>query len=123
MSGTTTPAGFAAELNTIAVVVDTAVGAVIKKGALNIKNEARSRAGAAHSNPGKSAAVQHINFDMTGKTSAEIGYDKGGPGSLGTFNEYGSAGNSPDNALGSAIESEAPKVAAYMTAAVDKLWR
>lgn len=122
MSGTTTPAGFAAELARIAGSVDTVVEPVIKKGALQVKTTARSRVAGAHSNAGKAAAGNYINFDMRGRLAAEIGYDKPG-GALGTLNEYGSAGNSPDNALGTALETEAPVVGRYVWEAVGRLWR
>lgn len=116
-----TPAQFAAELVSVAGKVDTTVGQVVKKGALNVKTAARSRAAAAHSNVGKAAAAAFINFDMRGPTHAEIGYDKPG-GSLGTMNEYGSAGNSPDNALGTALETEGARIGTYLSQAVEGLW-
>ena len=122
MSGTTTPAGFAAELARIASGVDKVIEPVIKKGALEVKNQARSTVAAAHSNAGKAAAASFINFDMRGKLAAEIGYDKPG-GALGTLNEYGSAGNSPDNALSRALEAEGGKVGRYVWEAVGSLWR
>lgn len=117
-----TPGEFAADLRSIAGRVDSVVSPVITKGALQVKTQARARAAAAHSNAGKAAAAQHINYDMRGKLAAEIGYDKGGPGSLGTFNEYGSAGNSPDNALSTALETEGARVGKYLWEAVARLW-
>lgn len=123
MSGTTTPAGFAAELARIAASIPTVVEPVVKKGALQIKNAARARVRSAHSHPGKVQAASFINFDMRGKLAAEIGYDKGDAGSLGTFNEYGSAGNAPDNALSTALTAETPVAARYLWEAVGRLWR
>jgi hypothetical protein len=39
------------------------------------------------------------------------------------MNEYGSAGNTPHNDLGKALDAEAPAVAKYIGEAVDRLWR
>lgn len=117
---TLTPAQMAAELQRVSAATDKAVSAVIKKGALQIKNNAR--ASVSSSNAGKSAAGDHINFDMTGPLEAEIGYDKMA-GSLGTMNEYGSAGNAPKRDLSNALEREAPVTEEYLAEAVDALWR
>lgn len=110
----------AAELKRVSAGTDKAVSAVVKKGALVIKNTAR--ASVSSSNAGKAAAGDFINFDMKGTMEAEIGYDKMA-GSLGTMNEYGSAGNAPKRDLANALEREAPVVAKYVSEAVDQLWR
>lgn len=109
-----------AELQRVSAATDKAVSDVIKKGALQVKNTAR--ASVSSSNAGKDAAGNFINFDMKGTMEAEIGYDKMA-GSLGTMNEYGSAGNAPKKDLSNALEREAPVTEKYMTEAVDALWR
>ena len=91
---------------------------VVKKGALEIKKTARATAGGSKSNAGR-----HINFDMVGADTAEIGYDKTGSGNLGTMREYGSAGNVPHNDLGQALESEAPTVEKFLVKALASSWR
>lgn len=115
-----TPGEMAAELRRVSAATDRAVSTVVKKGALEVKNKAR--ASVSSSNRGKAAAAHFINFDMRGTLEAEIGYDKPA-GALGTMNEYGSAGNTPHNDLGKALDAEAPAVAKYIGEAVDRLWR
>jgi hypothetical protein len=115
-----TPAQFAAELQRVSAGAEKAVAPAVKKGALNVKNNAR--ASLSSSNAGKQAAGAHINFDMLGTLDAEIGYDKPA-GALGTMNEYGSAGNAPKRNLGNALEREAPVLEKYVGEAVDGLWR
>ena len=117
---TMTPAQFAAECRSVAAAADRAVSAVVKRGANNVKTTARNTADS--SNAGKAAAVYHINFDMDGELAAEIGYDKPA-GSLGTMLEYGSAGNTPGNDLGMALEREAPNMDKFIADAVERLWR
>lgn len=115
-----TPGEFAAELQRVSAATDGAVGKSVEKGALNIKNNAR--ASLSSSNAGKSAAGAFINYDMRGTLDAEIGYDKM-DGSLGTMNEYGSAGNAPKRDLANALEREAPNLEKFAAEAVDDLWR
>lgn len=116
-----TPAEMAAEF--AAAEASHRVAQVVKKGALQVKNKARATVAGSHSNAGKIAAGRHINFDMIGNDEAEIGYDKGGAGNFGHFNEYGSAKWAPDRALSKALESEAPVVAKYIEGLVDRIWR
>ena len=117
---TMSPGEFAAELQRVSAATDAAIAKVVEKGALNIKNNAR--ASLSSSNAGKSAAGHFINYDMRGTLEAEIGYDKMA-GSLGTMNEYGSAGNAPKKDLANALEREAPATAKFAAEAVDDLWR
>ncbi len=116
---TMSPGEFAAELQRVSAATDAAIAKVVEKGALNIKNNAR--ASLSSSNAGKSAAGHFINYDVDG-LEAEIGYDKMA-GSLGTMNEYGSAGNAPKKDLANALEREAPATAKFAAEAVDDLWR
>lgn len=117
---TMSPAEFAAECRRIAAAADDTASPVVKRGANNIKLAARQNS--QHTYTGKQVATYHINYDMLAKLEAEIGYDKMA-GSLGTMNEYGSANNVPDNALGNALEEEAPKFAAWLAREVERLWR
>lgn len=115
---TYTPAQYAAVLAAAAAKAAPEAAKVVNRGALEVKKKARATAGG-HSNAGKAAAANHINYDMRGPWEAEIGYDKMA-GSLGTMNEYGSAGNTPGNDLGRALEAEGPVVERFLAEAVDK---
>lgn len=90
--------------------------AVVQKGALNVKNEAKA-------NVQKSAPVHNarahyaITYDTKiGATTvdAEIGYDKDHPtagrsAKLGNLLEYGSRNNPPHRDLGRALDAEEPR--------------
>jgi hypothetical protein len=91
------------------------VYAVVKRGALNVKNDWQKNA---RSSSGRHARLypSSISFDMKvgsalrGAVEAEIGPDKGRPqGALGNLLEYGSTHNPPHNDGGRALESEAPR--------------
>jgi len=115
-----TPSAYAKKLRKAAQDASPKTVLVLKKGALEIKKEARNTVAASHSNPGKAAAGYFINFEQIAKLAFEIGYDKPA-GALGTMNEYGSAGNSPDNALGMALDEEAAVVEKYLFKEIEKL--
>lgn len=96
--------------------------AVVAKGALNVKDEARA-------NVQRSAPVQNayayaaISYDLSDAgLEAEIGYDKDKRGgSLGNILEYGSRKNPPHRDLGRALDTEEPRFEAAIEAAAGKL--
>lgn len=109
-----TPQTMAAALLRAAAQASVEARAVIQKGALNIKNQAKD-------NVQKSAPVHNayahgaITYDtkLGGATltpSAEIGYDKDKRGGdLGNLLEYGSRKNPPHRDLGRALDVEEPR--------------
>ena len=109
-----TPETLAAALLKAAAEAVVGTRAIVQKGALNIKNEAKRNVEA--SAPIHNAhAAQAITYDshMGGSTLtpwAEIGYDKNKRGgSLGNILEYGSAHNPPHRDLGRAADNEEPR--------------
>jgi hypothetical protein len=126
-----TPEQFAAELLKGAAAATAVTTAVVAKGALNIKNDARAnvkRTAPVHSG----GAENTINYDVEASGAsivAEIGYDrsmrigKGYPGKLGNLLEYGGGGDHspPHRDLGRALDDEEPKFEAALNAAIGKL--
>jgi hypothetical protein len=107
-----TPDTLAADLLKAAAEAIVGTRAIVQKGALNIKNEAK--ANVQQSAPVHNAhAANAITYDTEiGKTtvSGEIGYDKDRPGgSLGNLLEYGSRHNPPHRDVGRAFDSELPR--------------
>lgn len=99
-----------------------AVRAVVEKGALNIKEDAKNRvSGLAHAPAYPSA----ITYDMTyglGSIEAEIGPDKGRrQGALGNLLEFGSVNNAPIPHMGPALRAEEPKFTEAMEAMAARL--
>lgn len=107
------------EVNALAVTLQTAggsvgaeVAAVVRKGALNVKNDARRIAtGIGHA----PLYPFSIGYDVTGDgrfgtVEAEIGPDKDRPqGALGNILEYGTVNNAPITHLGPALDREGPR--------------
>lgn len=104
----------AAEFVTSAAAARVEVAAVVAKGALNVKNEARANAAA--------SARQHarlypgtIGYDVAlGGLAAEVGPATGGKGSPNAqgnygFLEYGSLHSPPHRDLGRALDAEEPR--------------
>lgn len=111
-----TPETLAADMLKAAAEAVVGTRAIVQKGSLNIKNEARRNV--AESAPVQNAHAQYaITYetanDYTGMVShGEIGYDKDRPGgSLGNLLEYGGGGDrSPAHRdLGRAFDSELPR--------------
>lgn len=96
------PAAFVAE-----------AAAVVAKGSLNIKNDARSRVS---DNPSWKRLASTITYEQVGLTST-IGYEDRGQGELAGIAEFGSAKHPPHPALIPAADAEAPKFTAAMSAA------
>ena len=119
-----TPATLAAEM--LAAATEAAVGtrAIVQKGALNIKNEAKRNV--QQSAPVHNAhAAQAITYDTKFQGSsvmAEIGYDKEKRGgSLGNILEYGSAHNPAHRDLGRAADNEERPFGDAIAAMAEKL--
>lgn len=85
------------------------VRAVVSKGALNVKNEARENVSGS---PYWRRIAGTINYDMSGNafvSAATIGYDDEGQGELAGIYEFGSVKRSPHPTLMPAFEREAPR--------------
>jgi hypothetical protein len=97
---------------------------VVRKGALNVKNDWRANA---TSSAGRHARLYpaSIGYDVTQEpdgASAEIGPDKGRPqGALGNLLEFGSANNPPHNDGGRALDAEEPRMVAAVEAVATRL--
>lgn len=92
---------------------------IVKKGATNIKRDARARASGFARAPRLQYAITYDLID--GGLTAVIGPDKDkGSGPLGTFYEYGSANDAPQPFLAPALDAEAPRFAEQLAAAAAK---
>jgi hypothetical protein len=121
-----TPETFAAALMAAAAKAVVETRAVVQKGALNVKNEARVNV--ASSAPTQNAHAQYaITYDTTVRPTAieaEIGYDKNKPGgALGNLLEYGGGGDHspPHRDLGRALDAEEPRFLSAMDLLAGKL--
>jgi len=101
-----------AELTTKAQRVGADAAAVVRKGALNVKNDARRLiTGLAHA----PTYPYSINYEVEGdgrfgQVAADIGPDKDKPqGALGNILEYGTVKNAPFAHLGPALDLEGPR--------------
>lgn len=108
-----TPETLAADLLKAAATATVEVRAVVAKGALNIKNDARrnhlTSAPIHHAN-----AAQTINYETTVKRAAivgEIGYDLAvaKAANIAFITEYGTKKNAPQRNLGRALDDEEDK--------------
>lgn len=104
----------AAEIESKAQRVGAEAAAVVRKGALNVKTEARQFAsGIAHAPHYPRSITYDIEGDgRFGRVAAEIGPDKdipGAQGALGHFLEYGLSDTPPRAHLGPALDREAPR--------------
>lgn len=96
--------------------------AVVERGALNVKNDARQFAqGIAHAPLYPESIDYSIHpAGLSGVIWAEIGPDKSKPqGPLGNLLEYGSVNNAPLAHLGPALDIEGPKFIAAIGAAAE----
>lgn len=83
--------------------------AVVSRGALNIKTDARANVS---DSPYWARIGQTINYDMAGNafhSTATIGYDDEGQGELAGIYEFGSVKRDPHPTLLPAFDREAPK--------------
>lgn len=117
-----TPEQFARALEQSVGKTPKAAVAVVKRGALNVKNDARRNVRASapvHSAHAYAAITYDVDVERT-EIVAEIGYDKDkdkgsgkrtGPGGLGNILEFGSANNPPHRDVGRALDDEEPRFA------------
>lgn len=97
--------------------VGAGAAAVVKKGAVNVKNEAREFA---PKGPYLPAYYRSITFDIEGdgrfgRVEAQIGPDKDKPqGPLGNIIEYGTSTQAPQAHLGPALDREGPNFEAAL---------
>ena len=107
----------ASELNTLVGRLDESARAampqaeaVVKRGALNVKNQARDLiSGLAHAPHYPRSISYDVEVGVLG-VEAEIGPDKDRmQGALGNILEYGTANNAPFPHLGPALDREAPR--------------
>lgn len=119
-----TPETLAADLLKAAGAAVAATQAVVRKGALNVKNDAKAnvRKSAPTHNAYAHNAITY-ETDFAGTTfAAEIGYDKNrNGGALGNILEYGSRKNSPHRDLGRALDKEEEHFPDFLAAAIAKL--
>lgn len=107
----TTLTGLVRVLERAAAEITPKAVAVVAKGALNVKNEARKNAQASAGTHAK-LYPGTITYDPTdGGLAAEIGPEKRGQGNLGPILEYGNGGakNPPHRDLGRALDVEEPR--------------
>jgi len=84
--------------------------AVVQKGALNIKNDARRRASGLRHAPAYPSSITYDTTETATGASAEIGPDKGRrQGALGNILEYGTVNNAPIPHMAPAADAELPK--------------
>lgn len=105
---------FAGELAAKAATIDKNAANVVKKGALNIKNDWRAGAkGIRHADYYPRSITYDVD-EKPGQTSADIGPLDEGPGKgkqgfLGPILEFGGAHNSPGNYMNHAVDAEEPR--------------
>lgn len=84
--------------------------AVVARGALNIKNDARDRAPHGPHTPAYAASITYDLGDTVSEIRAAIGPDKNRPqGPLGNIFELGSPGRPPQPHLMPALDAEEPR--------------
>ena len=92
------------------ILVSREVSQVVKKGAVNIKTEARARISSQLRGNGHAKRyASHIGFDMEGDYTAVIGPTREGQGELGVILEYGTPYSSAHPHLNPALDSEIPR--------------
>lgn len=98
------------------------VDGVVRKGAVNVKNDAQRLASGLRHAPLYPASIGFDAEWKSGAYEAEIGPDKDRPqGALGNLLEYGSANNAPLAHLGPALDIEGPKFEKAMSDLADGL--
>lgn len=105
----TTLAALAREFQLAAAEMPARAAALVAKGALNVKEEARRNA---TQSSGTHAAKypETITYEVdVGGLGAEIGPERRGQGNLGPILEYGSRNNPPHRDLGRALDAEEPR--------------
>ena len=122
-------ARLAYDLRAVAVTSPVVVRAVVAKGALNIKNDARQRASGIRHAPMYPYTITYDTTETPWGVSAEIGPDKdkvvgGGPyrtpGNLGAILEYGTSRSAPIPHLAPALDAEEPRFLDALADAAEK---
>lgn len=108
-------------------VMPDAAAKIVKRGATNVKRDARTNASGHARAP---RLPYSIDYDLEdGGLQAVIGPDKDkGSGALGTFYEYGSANDAPQPFLAPALDEEEPRFVEALSAAMmdekrERWWR
>jgi len=105
----TTLAALARDLELAAAEAPVKCAALVAKGALNIKDEARKNAKASSgTHAAKYPSTITYGIDAGG-LGAEIGPERRGQGNLGPILENGSVHNQPHRDLGRALDAEEPR--------------
>jgi len=113
-------------LEQAAAGAEAAVSGVVRRGALNVKNDWRANATVT---AGRHARLYpgSISYDVhaiPGGAEAIIGPDKDRPqGPLGNLLEYGSVNNAPHNDGGRALDAEEPRMVDAIEAVASQLTR
>lgn len=117
-------AAFATVLSEAVVKPSDGVRRAVKRGAVNVKRDARA---AASGHRRLARYPSSITFDIEADgMSAVIGPDKGGPGGQGAFGaivEFGTPRSAPMPHLGPALDAEAPRFAEAVLGAAIKALR
>lgn len=121
-----TPATFAADLIKSAAKAVVETRAVVAKGAMNIKTEAKANVQktAPRRNAHAHSAITYDTSIKPTRVEAEIGYDKDRkPGRLGNLLEFGGGGDHspPHRDLGLALEAEEPRFESAISALAARL--
>ena len=104
-----------AQLEAHASAITPEVTAVVHKGAVNVKRDARQFASGLRHAPHYPYSIDFDMLEDPGSIGAEIGPDKDHPqGALGNILEYGTAKNPPFAHLGPALDREGPKFMAAL---------
>lgn len=99
-----------ADLGKVAASTLPAARAVVAKGAVNIKTQARQLAGGLQHAPAYPASITYDEYTVPGVVGAEIGPDKEKrQGALGNVLEFGTVNNPPHPHLRPAAEAEEPR--------------
>lgn len=99
-----------ARVTVAALALVPGVREVVKRGALNVKNDTRK---AISTHPTWKSLAATVNYDLRGSNavvaSAVVGYDDEGQGELAGIAEFGSSRHAPHPALMPAAKAEAPR--------------
>jgi hypothetical protein len=110
----------AASLGQVPAAVIGAARGVVKKGALNIKNDTRKNVS---DHPSWKRLAHTVNFSVAGNaffSEAIVGYDDVGQGELAGIYEFGSATRAPHPTLYPAAARELPRFEKALGAVVGK---
>lgn len=114
----------AADLRRAPQVLGSDVRAILQKGALNVKNEARRFASGLRHAPNYPSSITYDTYYGAGGVMAEIGPDRAlGPskqGFLGAILEYGGTHSGPNAHMGPALDREGPRFEEALADAAEK---